>query len=228
MFIPNFSRIAAPLTRLTRKDVPFQWTEECCNAVRQLKKAVITAPVLVRPNTSKQFKLEVDTSQLATGAILYQCDAPVTLPSGKEKPGPQCPVGFHSQKFTPTEQNYLIYNREFLAIMHGLCNWSHLLKGTEIPILVYTDHANLRYYCNPRKIGPCIAGYLLEREQYNILLEYKPGATNRADRLSQQENYDTGSNLENEDVIVWPQHYFCEKHTRIHVLDWDSIKDGLE
>ena len=42
MFIPNFSRIAAPLTKLTRKDVPFEWTEECRNAVRQLKKAVVT------------------------------------------------------------------------------------------------------------------------------------------------------------------------------------------
>ena len=28
--------------------------------------------------------------------------------------------------------------------------------------------------------------------------------------------------------IVTPQHYFCEKHTRIRVLDWDSIEDGLE
>ena len=55
--------------------------------------------------------------------------------------------------------------------MRGLRNWSHLLKGTEIPVLVYTDHTNLKYYRDPRKIGPRIAGYLLEREQYNILLE---------------------------------------------------------
>ena len=57
--------------------------------------------------------------------------------------------------------------------MRGLRNWSHLLKGTTIPVLVYTDHANLRYYRDPRKIGPRVAGYLPEREQYNILLEYK-------------------------------------------------------
>jgi hypothetical protein len=46
--------------------------------------------------------------------------------------------------------------------MCGLCNWAHLLKGTEIPILVYTDHANLHYYRDPRKIGPRVAGYLPE------------------------------------------------------------------
>ena len=157
MHIPRFSTIAAPLTKLTGKDVPFEWTEECRQAVYDLKKAVTTAPVLVRPDTKKQFELEVEASEIATGAILYQRDKPVKLPSGKEKPGPRRPVGFHSQKFTATERNYLIYNREFLAIMRGLHNWSHLLKGTEIPVLVYTDHANLRYYRDPRKIGPRVA-----------------------------------------------------------------------
>ena len=47
MFIPRFSFIAAPLTRLTGKDVPFEWTEECRQAVRDLKKAVTSAPVLI-------------------------------------------------------------------------------------------------------------------------------------------------------------------------------------
>jgi len=93
-------------------------------------------------------------------------------------------VGFHSQKFTTTKQNYPIYDRKFLGIMRELRCWSHLLKGTEIPILVFTDHANLRYYRDPWKIGLQVVGYLPEREQYNILLEYKPGVTNWANTLS--------------------------------------------
>jgi len=62
--------------------------------------------------------------------------------------------------------------------MRGLRNWDYLLKGTEKPVLVYTDHANLCYYRDPRKIGPHVAGYLPECKQYNMLLEYKPGASN--------------------------------------------------
>jgi len=62
--------------------------------------------------------------------------------------------------------------------MRGLRNWDYLLKGTEKPVLVYTNHANLCYYCDPRKIGPRVARYLPEREQYNMILEYKPGASN--------------------------------------------------
>jgi hypothetical protein len=96
MFIPRFLFIAAPLTQLTSKDTPFKWTDKCRQAVCTLKKAVTTAPVLVRPDPSKQFKLEVNMSRIATRAILYQQDAPVALPSRKEKPGPHCPVGFYS------------------------------------------------------------------------------------------------------------------------------------
>jgi hypothetical protein len=38
-----------------------------------------------------------------------------------EKVGARRPIGFYSQKFTSAEQNYPIYDREFLAIMYGLC-----------------------------------------------------------------------------------------------------------
>jgi len=227
IFVPNFSTIAAPITRLTGKGVPFKWGPEQQEAQEKLITLITSAPILVKPDPSQQFELEVDASQIATGAILYQRDPPVKRPDGTEKPGPRRPVGFHSQKFTTTEQNYPIYDREFLAIMRGLRNWSYLLKGTEIPVLVITDHANLRYYCDPRKIGPCVAGYLPEREQYNIILEYKPGATNRADALSRRPDYE-GDNPDNDDILVWPDEYFCEQHTAIRVFNSDSIADELD
>jgi len=171
-------------------------------------------------------------------------------PDGTEKPGPWHPVGFHSQKFTSTEQNYPIYNREFLAIMRSLRNWDYLLKGTEKPVLIYTDHTNLRYYCDPRKIGPHIAGYLPEHKQYNMLLEYKPEASNWADSLSRCEDHNDGNNPENEDITVWPEKYFCKHHTNIwatsmvrshprdgrpgrdgeniQVMDWDTLESNLD
>jgi len=228
MFIPEFSTIAAPITRLFGKDVPFEWTQNCVEAMHKIKKRITASPVLMQSNPSKQFELEVDASQIAIGAILYQRGPPTTQPDGTEKPGARHPVGFHSQKFSRTEQNYPIYNREFLAIMRGLRNWDYLLKGTTIPVLVFTDHANLHYYWDPRKIGPRVAGYLPEREQYNMVLEYKPGASNRADGLSCQEDHNDGSNPDNENITVWPDKYFCNEHTAIHVFNWDSIEDQLD
>jgi len=227
MFCPNFSIIAAPLTALTGKDVPFEWGPKQIKAQDKIITLITSAPILARPDPDRQFKLETDASQVGTGAILYQRDPPITKPDGTQKPGPHRLVGFHSQKFTQTEQNYPIYDRKFLGIMRGLRCWSHLLKGTTIPVLVYTDHANLRYYREPRKIGPCVAGYLPECEQYNILLEYKPGATNRADALSRQPDYE-GPNEINEDVTVWLDRYFCDQHTSIRIFDMDSIGDTLD
>ena len=178
MFIPRFSSITAPITCLFGKSIPFKWTQDYIQAVRELKKHITATPVLVHPDPSKQFELEVNASQIATRAILYQRGPPVQRPDGTEKPGPRYPVGFHSQKFTNTKQNYPIYDQEFLAIMCSLRNWDYLLKGTEKPVLVFTNHANLCYYRNPRKIGPRVAGYLPEHKQYNMLLEYKPSASN--------------------------------------------------
>jgi len=71
-----------------------------------------------------------------------------------------------------------------------------------------------------------VAGYLPEREQYNILLEYKPGTTNCADALSQQPDYE-GPNPDNKDVLVWPDEYFCKHHTSIKVFNMDSIHDNI-
>src|SRR5260221_51954 len=169
MCVPIFSIIAAPITRLTGKDVPFEWGPEQQEAQEKLITLITSSPVLVKPDPSWQFELEVDTSQIGTGAILYQRDLPTKQPDGTEKLGPRRPVRFHSQKFTTTEQNYPIYDQEFLAIICGLRHWLYLLKGTKIPVLVFTDHANLHYYHDPRKIGPHITGYLPEREQYRHL-----------------------------------------------------------
>ncbi|KAL6316893.1 hypothetical protein AAG906_023548 [Vitis piasezkii] len=43
-FVEDFSRIAAPMTRLTRKGVKFEWNEECENAFQELKRKLTTAP----------------------------------------------------------------------------------------------------------------------------------------------------------------------------------------
>jgi RNase H-like domain found in reverse transcriptase len=73
-FIRGFAQIAKPLTDLLKKDTPFKWTDKCTTAVKELKRIVTSEPVLVPPDPTRQFILEVDASQYATGAILYQAD----------------------------------------------------------------------------------------------------------------------------------------------------------
>ena len=78
---------------LLKKGIPFKWTEECTKALDQLLHIVASDPVLHRPNYDKPFILEVDASQYATGAILYQTN----------EEGRLCPVGYHSHTLNKAE-----------------------------------------------------------------------------------------------------------------------------
>jgi hypothetical protein len=86
MFVPGFSKIAAPITKLTGKGVPFVWGPEQQDAQNKIIDLITNAPILVRPDPSQQFELKVDASQIGTGAILYQWDLP-TMINRKEKAG---------------------------------------------------------------------------------------------------------------------------------------------
>src|SRR6266850_6700507 len=73
-FIQNFAEIARPLTQLTKKGIPFEWTQECRDTLDQLIAKVTEDPKIITPNSDKQFELETDASNFALGAILFQCD----------------------------------------------------------------------------------------------------------------------------------------------------------
>jgi len=57
---------------LLKKDTPFKWTLECCQALDTLIDIITSSLVLVAPDQDHQFKLEVDASQFAIRAILWQ------------------------------------------------------------------------------------------------------------------------------------------------------------
>jgi hypothetical protein len=116
-WIPNFAWIAKPLTDLLQKGKEFTWDATCEAAVRRLIGLVTSEPVLILPDPNQQFILYVDTSQFATRAILYHANKEQTNKQGDPL---LRPIGFHSQTFTKTEQNYPIYDQELLAVIRGL------------------------------------------------------------------------------------------------------------
>ena len=66
----KFSQIALPLIRLTRKDVPFDWDEECEKSFRTLKKMLTKAPVLAIPDLEKRYIVFCDASSKGLGSVL--------------------------------------------------------------------------------------------------------------------------------------------------------------
>ena len=67
-FIPSFAKIALPITKLLKKDVKFEWTEECERAFGELKARLSTYHVLVPPNWSIPFHVFCDTNSVAVGS----------------------------------------------------------------------------------------------------------------------------------------------------------------
>ena len=74
-FIKGFSKLAQPLNDLLKKDKKFEWTLIQQQSFETLKKRFTEEPVLMMPDHSKPFQIEVDASKYTTGAILTQTDS---------------------------------------------------------------------------------------------------------------------------------------------------------
>ena len=107
---------AAPLTPLTSSKVPFWWSSAANEAFQSLKTHFTTAPILVMPDTERQFVIEVDASDVGVGAVLSQWAA---IDQKLH------PCAFFSRQLAPAERNYDIGNRELLAVKLALEEWRH-------------------------------------------------------------------------------------------------------
>jgi RNase H-like domain found in reverse transcriptase len=108
-FIPNYSKIAQPLVDLTKKATPWNWKPRHKYPFKELKTQMCAAPVLIQPNFIKKIFLQVDASVYGMGAILLQ-EGNFTTPTLAKHSKPTLhPIAYYSATFTPTKQNYDIY-----------------------------------------------------------------------------------------------------------------------
>ncbi|CAI7834188.1 unnamed protein product [Closterium sp. NIES-53] len=171
-FVPQYAKIAAPLTDLLKKDTPFKWDTSHQQAMEQLQTALTTAPVLILPDPEKDYVVEADASDQAVGAVLMQDHG-----NGLQ------PIAYFSQKLHGAELNYPIHDKEALAIVVAFKAWRCYLEGAKTT--VYTDHCSLKYL----KSQPTLSrrqvrwvDFLETHFHYDII--YKPGLHNKADALS--------------------------------------------
>ncbi|GJP84393.1 hypothetical protein CLOP_g14451, partial [Closterium sp. NIES-67] len=71
-FVPQYAKLAAPLTNLLKKNTPYKWEKKHEEAVEQLKQALTSAPVLILPDPERDYVIEADASDQAVGAVLMQ------------------------------------------------------------------------------------------------------------------------------------------------------------
>ncbi|EIW71197.1 hypothetical protein TREMEDRAFT_26998 [Tremella mesenterica DSM 1558] len=188
-FIKGFSHIVGPLTRLTRKDQAWNWTQECQKAFDDLKKTFTTAPVLRHFDRTRPTWIETDGSDCAIGAIASQRFPHPSIKGTTELH----PVAYWSRAMTPCELNYTVGEKELLAIVDCLVAWRPYLANSSDVIKVITDHKNLEYFQSKRQLNRRQMRWLEILGDFNIEITYRPGSKNGgADALTRRGDYHPG------------------------------------
>ncbi|XP_071674326.1 uncharacterized protein [Lolium perenne] len=169
-FVEGFSSIARPLTQLLKKDKKFEWTDKCEASFQELKKRLVTAPVLTMPDITKDFDVYCDASKLGLGSVLMQ--------EGKV-------IAYLSRQLRPHEMNYPTHDLELAAVVHALKTWRHYLVGNRCEI--YTDHKSLKYIFTQRELNMRQSRWMELIKDYDLGIHYHPGKANVvADALSRE------------------------------------------
>jgi thymidylate kinase len=192
-FVPCYSHIAEPLTRLVGKNKPFVWGQEQQEAFNKLKERLVSYPVLLRPDLSKPFHLYTDASTKAVGAVLCQ-----EGPDGREHP-----VAYHSRKLTATQRNYPATHLECLAVVEAVCEqFSDLVMGN--PLIISTDSVSLKWLMTSQNLQGRLARWALRLQEYlPFTIQYRKGALNQApDALSRDPVHDDTTPNTLEDTLL--------------------------
>ena len=169
-FIQNFSRIALPLTKLTRKGSPFKWTDQCEASFQELKTRLTTPPVLIIPDPTRHFEVYSDASKKGLGCVLMQ-DKRV--------------VAYASRQLRPHEGNYPTHDLELAAVVFALKIWRHYLYGATFE--VYCDHKSLKYLFDQKELNMRQRRWIEFLNNYKFKIKYHSGKANVvADALSRK------------------------------------------
>ena len=127
-FIEDFSRLAAPMTRLTQNEVKFDWDDRCEEVFRELKRRLTTAPILIVPDRGQGYIVYCDASRAGLRCVLMQSERVVAY-------------GFRQLK--NHEHNYPTHDMELVAVVFAFKIWYHYLYGEQFE--VYSNHKSLKY-----------------------------------------------------------------------------------
>ena len=164
-FIKGFSRLAGPLTALSKKKIPFVWTADCARAFIDLKTMFTSDDVLLHFDPDKESVVETDSSDYVNAGVLSQYDDNGVLR----------PVAFFSRRLSPAECNYEIYDKELLAIIRAFEEWRPELQGAAYPVKVITDHKNLEYFTTTKQLSRRQARWAEYLSRFDFKITYRPG-----------------------------------------------------
>lgn len=174
-FIKDFAEIAAPLSRLNRKNAKWCWSSEAEASFQSLKSSLTTTPVLSCPNFELPFQLQCDASNFAVGCILTQA-----VPEGEKV------IAYASRSLSKSERNYSVTEKECLSVLFGVEKFRCYLEGTRF--VVVTDHSSLQWLNSLKNPQGRLARWALKIQEYDYNIIHRKGKLHVApDALSRIE-----------------------------------------
>ncbi|UYV68693.1 K02A2.6-like, partial [Cordylochernes scorpioides] len=172
-FIADYARLRAPLNKLLKKDVKWNWNTDCQQAFITLKESLTSKPVLHLYQVGLPCRLYCDASTQGIAGILKQVH-----PDGQIHP-----VQYFSRALRAHERNYTVSELECLAIVESVDKFRIYLTG--IKFTIYTDHQALQWLKTIKNPSGRLFRWSLRLSTYNYEIHYIKGSQQyEADLLS--------------------------------------------
>lgn len=189
--IPEYSKIAAPLTDLVSPKVPFVWDERVERAFQGLKDAFCKAPVIMPFVDEAPKEVFTDASDVALGGIVCQ------RVNGKLQV-----IAFWSKKLSNTEQRYSVHDRELMALRTCFVKHRHWLHGAPGKVVAWTDHSALRHFMKSTEWKDRQVRWGNDLGEFNLEIRHLPGRSNRAADALSRKHYSGSSKKEREEQVL--------------------------
>ncbi|GJW38265.1 putative reverse transcriptase domain-containing protein [Tanacetum coccineum] len=124
------------MTKLTQKNVKFDWGEKEETAFQLIKKKLCSAPILAFPKGSENFIVYYDASHKGLGVVLMQ---------NKKV------IAYASRQLKIHEKNYTTHDLELEVVVFALKMWRHYLYGTKCT--VFTNHKSLQHIIDQKELN---------------------------------------------------------------------------
>lgn len=184
-YIPKASIVLEPLHNLLRKNVRFEWTQECEDSFKKIKNYLSSEPILAIFDPKLPIYIFTDASKKGVAAILKQ----------PQKDNAIKPVFFFSKKLTKAQENKRAIFLEVLAIKECILYWQYKLIGSKFTI--FTDHKPLENFNVKKSKDPELIVLLNYISNFDFDIKYNPGKNNaEADSLSRNPVLDENTSSE--------------------------------
>ena len=193
-FVQGFSKVAEPLTDMTRKNTDVDWdspTDSRVKVFEELRKRMVWPPLLALPQVRKPYVIDTDASayQLFCRHLQQQDD-----------PGSWHPIGYWSYALNERERNYSSTERECYAVVWEITSLRTYIEGAHFT--VRTDHDPLRSLMRLKESSCRLTRWRLRLSEFDFTIEYRPGRVHRVlDALSRLVAPNTGNHSEIDDEV---------------------------